>query len=207
MGVNREVQKIGVLGGTFDPVHNGHLIIAEEARLHLGLGQVIFVPAGQPWLKEHRNISCGQHRLAMIELAIASNPAFRASSVDLARAGPSYTVDTLTDLIKELDEEAIIYFMLGLDSLAEFPTWRQPEKIIAMCQLVGAKRPGCRAIDLKPLERSVPGISQRVNTLDNPLVDISSSEIRDRVAKGLPIAELVPDAVARYIMEKGLYLQ
>jgi len=201
------VHKIGVLGGTFDPVHNGHLIIAEEARLRLGLSQVIFVPAGEPWLKTHRNISPGEHRLAMIELAIAYNPAFRASSADLARPGLSYTVDTLTDLNRELGEEANLCFILGLDALAELPTWKEPEKIIAMCQLVGAKRPGCRDVDLKPLERGVPGISQRVTILDNPLIDISSSVVRDRVAKGLPIAELVPDAVARYIMEKGLYSQ
>lgn len=196
---------IGVLGGTFDPIHLGHLKIADEARRRLGLSQVLFVPAGEPWLKEHWNIAPGEHRLAMIELAIAPNPSFRASSVDLERPGPSYTVDTLTDLRRELGQEANLYFILGLDALQGFSSWREPVKIIEMCQLVGAKRPGCLAIDLESLERSVPGISRRITILDNPLIDIESTAIRERVARGLPITNLVPDAVARYIREKGLY--
>jgi len=196
---------IGVFGGTFDPIHIGHLLIAEEARLRLGLSQVIFVPAGEPWLKEHRIISSGEHRLEMIRLAIASNPFFRASTVDLERPGPSYTVDTLTDLRRELGEEANFYFILGLDALVEFSTWREPERIVQVCHLVAARRPEARDLDLESLERSVPGISHRVIILDNPLFDISSSEIRERVAKGLPITDLVPDAVARYIRERGLY--
>ena len=203
--MNRKVRKIGVLGGTFDPIHLGHLKIAEEATQRLGLSQVLFVPASEPWLKEHRNIAPGEHRLAMIELAIAPTTLFRASTVDLDRQGLSYTVDTLTDLRRELGEEANLYFILGLDALRGFSSWREPAKIIAMCQLVGAKRPGCLAIDLKSLERSVPGISRRITILDNPLIDIDSTAIRERVAQGLPITDLVPDAVARYIKEKGLY--
>lgn len=195
----------GVLGGTFDPIHIGHLIIAEEARLRLGLSQVIFVPAGEPWLKEHSTISPGEHRLEMIRLAIVPNLFFRASTVDLERPGPSYTVDTLTDLRRELGEEAQLYFILGLDALAELPTWREPERIIETCRLAAARRPEVRDLDLESLERSIPGISHRVSILDNPLINISSSEIRERVAAGLPITDLVPDAVARYIREKGLY--
>lgn len=196
---------IGVLGGTFDPIHIGHLIIAEEARLRLGLSQVIFVPAGEPWLKEHRIISSGEHRLEMIRLAIASNPFFRASTVDLERPGPSYTVDTLTDLRRELGEEAELYFILGLDALAELPTWREPERIVQVCHLVAARRSEARDLDLESLERSIPGISHRVIILDNPLIDMSSSEIRERVAAGLPITDLVSEAVARYITERRLY--
>lgn len=196
---------VGVLGGTFDPIHMGHLIIAEEARLRLGLSQVIFVPAGQPWLKGQLEISAGEHRLEMIRLAIAASPSFRASTVDLDRPGPSYTVDTLADLRLELGEEANFYFILGLDALAELPTWREPERILEMCQLVAVRRPECRDLDLDSLERSFPGISGRVIILDNPLIGISSSEIRERVAAGLPITNLVPDAVERYIREKGLY--
>jgi len=196
---------IGVFGGTFDPIHIGHLIIAEEARLRLGLSQLIFVPAGEPWLKEHRIISPGEHRLEMIQLAIATNPFFRASTVDLERPGPSYTVDTLTDLRRELGEEANFYFILGLDALAELPTWREPERIIETCHLAAARRPEARDLDLESLERSIPGISHRVIILDNALIDMSSSEIRQRVANGLPITDLVPDAVERYIREQGLY--
>ena len=196
---------IGVFGGTFDPIHIGHLLIAEEARLRLGLSQVIFVPAGEPWLKEHRIISPGEHRLEMIQLAIAFNAFFRASTVDLERPGPSYTVDTLTDLRRELGEEANFYFILGLDALAELPSWREPERIVQVCHLVAARRPEVKDLDLEALERSIPGISHRVIILDNPLIDMSSSEIRERVAAGLPITDLVPDAVARYIREQGLY--
>jgi nicotinate-nucleotide adenylyltransferase len=206
MGMIPKLQNIGVLGGTFDPVHNGHLIIAEEARIKLGLTRVIFVPAGEPWLKEHRDISPGEDRIAMIKIAIVSNPYFHASSVDLARAGPSYTVDTLTDLRCELGEEVNLHFILGLDAVAEILSWRKPEEIITMCRLVGAKRPGYRAIDLRHLERNIPGIALRFTMLNNPLIDISSSVIRERVARGLPITGLVPNTVELYIREKGLYL-
>ena len=196
---------VGVFGGTFDPIHNGHLVIAEEARLKLGLERVIFVPAGEPWLKGHRNIAPGAHRLEMIELAIAPNPHFSVSTVDLDRAGPSYTVHTLPDLRHELGGEVNFYFIIGEDALAGLPSWNEPEGVVEMCYLVAARRPGSEALDLESLERSIPGISSRIIILDNPLMDISSSEIRERVAKGLPITDLVPDAVARYIREQGLY--
>jgi len=196
---------IGVFGGTFDPIHSGHLIIAEEARLGLGLSQVIFVPAGEPWLKGAREISPAAHRLEIVKLAITSNPHFIVSTVDMDRGGPSYTEDTLTDLKRELGEAADFYFILGLDTLAQFAMWREPRRIVAMCHLVAAKRPEAREFDLESLEQSIPGISRRLTILDNPQVDISSSEIRRRVAKGLSIRNLVPDAVERYIREQGLY--
>jgi nicotinate-nucleotide adenylyltransferase len=197
---------IGVLGGTFDPVHVGHLIIAEEARIKLGLSQVVFVPAGQPWLKQDSDISSGEHRLEMIRLAIAPNAFFRASTVDLERPGPSYTVDTLADLKRELGQEGNLYFILGLDALAGLPTWKEPQKIVELCYLVAAKRAEAMDVDLDSLERSIPSISSRVIILDNPLIDISSSDIRQRVAEGKSIHEMVPEAVERYIREKRLYV-
>lgn len=197
--------KIGVLGGTFDPVHSGHLVIAEAARKKLGLSRVIFVTAGEPWLKGHRNIAPGEHRLAMTELAIAENPSFGATSIDIDRPGPSYTVDTLNDLKRELGADAELYYILGLDAMAGFSEWREPERIVAICRLVAARRPGCLTIDLKQLERDLPGISKQITVLNNPLSDISSSAIRERVASSLSITGLVPAAVERYIMEKGLY--
>jgi len=196
---------IGVLGGTFDPIHNGHLIIAEEARVKLGLERVIFVPAGKPWFKEHRNIAPGEHRLEMLRLAIVLKSHFSVSTVDLDRAGPSYTVHTLPDLRRELGREVDFYFILGVDALAGLPSWKEPEGVVEMCYLVAARRPGAGALDLEALERSMPGISSRIILLDNPLIDISSTDIRQRVAAGLPIADLAPDAVARYIREQGLY--
>lgn len=196
---------VGVLGGTFDPIHSGHLIIAEEARLGLGLSQVIFVPAGEPWLKGAREISSAVHRLEMVKLAIAANPRFTVSTVDLDRGGPSYTEDTLTDLRRELGEAADFYFILGMDALAQFAMWREPRRIVEMCHLVAARRPGARELDLESLEQSLPGISRRLIVLDNPEVDISSSEIRERVAEGKSIRDMVPEAVERYIAEHGLY--
>jgi len=197
---------IGVIGGTFDPVHLGHLIIAEEARLRLGLSQVVFVPAGQPWLKQDSDISSGEHRLEMIRLAIAPNAFFRASAVDLERPGPSYTVDTLAALKRELGQEANLYFILGMDALAGLPTWKEPQKIVELCHLVAAKRSEAKDLDLDSLQRSIPGISSRVIILDNPLIDISSSDIRHRVAEGKSIHEMVPEAVERSIRERRLYL-
>jgi len=196
---------IGVLGGTFDPIHNGHLIIAEEARLKLRLERVIFVPAGKPWFKGHRNIAPGEHRLEMIRLAIVPNPRFSVSTVDLERAGPSYTVHTLPDLKRELGGEPTFYFILGIDALAGLPLWKEPQGVVEMCYLVAARRPGVGGLDMEALERAMPGISSRIILLDNPLIDISSTDIRQRVAAGLPITNLVPDAVEQYITEKGLY--
>ena len=197
---------IGVLGGTFDPVHVGHLIIAEKARIRLGLSQVVFVPAGQPWLKQYSDISSGEHRLEMIRLAIAPNAFFRASTVDLERPGPSYTVDTLADLKRGLGQEGNLYFILGLDALAGLPTWKEPQKIVELCYLVAARRAEAMDVDMDSLDRSIPSISSRVIILDNPLIDISSSEIRQRVAEGKSIHAMVPDAVERYIREKRLYV-
>jgi len=197
---------IGVFGGTFDPIHIGHLIIAEEARLRLGLSNVIFVPTGESWLKQDREISPVAHRLEIVKRAIASNPHFAVSTVDMDRPGPSYTVDTLTDLRRELGEAADFYFILGLDAITEFAMWREPRRIIEMCYLVAARRPEASEFDSESLERSVPGISRRLIILDNPQIGISSSEIRERVAKGLSIRNLVPDAVERYIREQGLYV-
>lgn len=197
---------IGVLGGTFDPIHNGHLIIAEDARVKLGLERVLFVPAGEPWLKGHMSIASGAHRLEMVRLAIAANPHFIVSTVDLDRAGPSYTEDTLDDLRRDLGEGVNLYFIVGVDALAEFPTWRHPERIVQMCHLVAVKRPGSLDVNVEPLERSMPGIANRIISLDNPLIDISSTDVRQRVAAGQPITNLVPTAVERYIVEHTLYV-
>jgi nicotinate-nucleotide adenylyltransferase len=195
----------GVLGGTFDPIHNGHLAIADEAAVKLGLKRVLFVPAGDPWLKEQTNVTAAAHRLEMLKLVLADKPHFGVSTVDLERPGPSYTEDTLADLTSQLGDDAPMYFILGIDALAEFERWRNPERILQMCTLVAVRRPGALAVDMTSLEQRVPGISRRLVLLDNQLIDISSTDIRRRVASGLTITGLVPAAVERYITEQRLY--
>lgn len=196
---------IGVLGGTFDPVHVGHLAIASAAMDRLKLSQVLFVPAGVPWLKGHRGITPAELRVEMLELAIAPYPRFRLSRIEIDRPGHSYTTDTLEQLKRELAGDVDLYFIVGVDALSELHLWHQPQRIIELCHLVAARRPGSRTPDLESLEGSLPGVSQRVIILDNEPVDASSSGIRERVAGGLSIEGLVPDAVARYIEEHGLY--
>lgn len=197
---------IGVMGGTFDPIHLAHLAVAEEARARLNMAEILFVPAGQPWLKPDTYISPAEHRVNMLRLAIADKPYFKLSTVEIERAGPSYTVDTIAELKGELDAGDELFFILGWDSLSELPKWREPSRLVRMCRLVVAPRPGCSAPDLKSLEAAIPGLSQRVTIMDKPEIDISASEIRERVARSLSIRHLVPEPVDRYIKEHGLYI-
>lgn len=196
---------IGVMGGTFDPIHSGHLIIAEEARQRLGLIRIIFVPAGKPWLKAEREITLATHRVKMIEQAIAANHHFELSTVEVERPGPSYTVDTLATLQQKLGPNARLFFLLGWDSLADLPKWREPHRLVTMCHLVAFIRTGIDRPDLDVLEASVPGVAESVIFLDIIPIDISSSNIRERVAKKLSIHKLVPDDVEKYVLEQKLY--
>lgn len=198
---------IGVMGGTFDPIHNGHLIVAEEARTRLNLAAVLFVPAGQPWLKPASPIAAAEHRVEMVRLAIADKPYFKLSTMEIERAGASYTVDTIAELEGQLDAEDGLFLILGWDSLAELPKWKEPSRLIEMCHLVVVPRPGYPRPRLKSLERAIPGLSQRVMFMNKPEIDISASAIRDRVARGLSIRHLVPEPVNRYIKQHGLYTQ
>ena len=197
--------KIGVLGGTFDPIHNGHLAVAEEVRKRLNLDRVLFVPTGHPWMKIGREISSAEHRVGMMRLAIADKPYYSLSTIEIEREGPSYTFDTLAELWARLEAGDELYFIVGWDSLAELPQWKEAARIIRLCKLVAVPRPGYPHPDLELLEASIPGLSERVIILDKPEVDISASEIRERVAKGLSISGLVTEAVERYIREEGLY--
>jgi len=199
--------KIGVLGGTFDPIHLGHLIVAEDLRQKLGLGEVLFVPAGRPWLKlkEEKPISPAEHRLAMVRLAVASNPYFKVATMEIDRPGLSYSIDTVLELKAKLGAKSEIYFIVGPDALAELPKWKDPARLVEICQVVGIGRPGYAKADLRKLERSIPGVSQRIMLVDVPQIDISATEIRKRVARGLSIRYLVPEAVEKYIQEHELY--
>jgi nicotinate-nucleotide adenylyltransferase len=200
--------KIGVLGGTFDPIHTGHLIVAEDVREKLGLGEVLFIPAGRPWLKlkEKKPVTPARHRLAMVELAIASNPNFKVSTMEIDRPGLSYSIDTVMELKAMLGAKVQIYFIVGPDALAEFPLWKDPGRLVKVCQVVGIGRPRHTQVDLRKLERSIPGASRHIMLLDVPRIDISSTEVRKRVAQGLSIRYLVPEAVEKYIQEHKLYV-
>jgi len=197
---------VGILGGTFDPIHLAHLAVAGEARARLDMIEILFVPAGQPWLKTDTCISPAEHRVNMVRLAIADKSYFKLSTVEIERAGPSYTVDTIAELKSQLDAGDELFFILGWDSLAELPQWREPSRLIEMCQLVVAPRPGYSIPDLESLEEAIPGLSQRVIVLDKPQIDISASAIRERVARGLSIHHLVPEPVERYIRQHRLYI-
>jgi len=196
---------IGILGGTFDPVHIGHLAVADEAASRLGLAEVLFVPAGKPWLKADAKILPAEHRLKMVKLAIADKPRFKLSTIEVEREGSTYTVDTIAELRRQFGAGDELFFIIGWDNLADLPRWRQPERLSSMCRLVAVPRVGYPVPDLGSLEAVIPGLSQRVIMLDKPEIDISASVIRERVRRGLSISRLVPEAVARYIKEQGLY--
>jgi len=197
---------IGILGGTFDPIQLAHLAVAEEVRARLDLAEIIFVPTGQPWLKANSPVAVAEHRVQMVRLAIADKPYFKLSTVEIDRAGPSYSVDTIAELQGQLGAGDELFFILGWDSLAELPLWHEPSRLIQMCRLVAVPRPGYSVPDLKKLEAKIPGLSQRVILMDKPEIDISATEIRNRVARGLSIHHLVPEPVERYIKQHSLYV-
>ena len=197
--------RVGVLGGTFDPIHIAHLILAEEARLCLDLEEVVFVVAGSPWMKANDAISSAGLRLQMVRLAVASNPFFRVSEVEVDRPGPSYTVDTLEALHQEWGQEAEVFFLLGVDALVDLPRWKEPARVLELCRPVVFARPGRDLSALDDVEAQVPGLKNRVRILDGLILDISSTGIRRRVAQGKSIRYLVPAQVERFIAERGLY--
>ncbi|OGO30378.1 MAG: nicotinate (nicotinamide) nucleotide adenylyltransferase [Chloroflexi bacterium RBG_16_56_11] len=204
-GDGREGVKHGVLGGTFDPVHLGHIKMAEEARVALGLRGVILVPAGQPMTRTQRGLTPAAQRLEMLRLALAANPHLVVSTIEIDRPGPSYTVETIDALRRQFGSGDELYFILGWDSLAQIAQWREPSRIIEMCSLAAIPRPGYTRPDLDKLEADVPGIKRRVIFLEEPRLDISAMEIREKVSRGEAIDHLVPGPVAEYIKKHKLY--
>ena len=191
--------RLGVMGGTFDPIHHGHLVAAEEARHALRLDRVLFVPAGAPWQKSDSTISSSSDRLEMVELAIGDNTAFEASRLEIDRAGPTYTIDTLRTF-REQRPGAELFFVTGADATLEILSWKQPDEALGLATFVAVTRPG---YDLARLG-SLPELD-RVVVLEIPALAISSTDIRRRVFEGRPIRYLVPNAVASYIEQRGLY--
>ena len=197
--------RIGLLGGTFDPLHAGHIFIAEEARIRLSLERVLFIPAGNPWLKVDHHITPAEIRVEMVRLAIAKHAHFMLCTVEVERGGPTYTIDTLDELRDNLGEHEY-YLILGRDSFTDLPLWKEAERLVKMCRLVVVPRVGTNLPELSDVAERIEGLSrENVVTLDSPMIGISSSGIRERVSRGLPIDYLVPGEVEKYIIAHGLY--
>ena len=197
--------RIGIFGGTFDPPHLGHLILAEEARYQLKLDKLLFVLTPIPPHKLNRTVTPLTDRLAMLEAAIAGNPAFEISRVEVDRPGPHYTLDTMRLLRKEYPKDTLIYLMGG-DSLRDLPSiWHKPDEFVAACDFIGVMRRPQDEIDLIALEDSIPGISKKIEMMNAPLLEIASRQIRHRVAEGRPYSYYLPAAVCQIIREKKLY--
>ena len=200
----QEKKKIGILGGTFDPVHLGHIMIAEEVRQSLDLSEVLIIPAGQPQTKRPESVTQARQRLEMLKLAVEGKPELKISNIEIERKGPTFTVDTLVEL-KNQYKGYELYFILGWDSLEQLPTWHEPSRIINLCYLVAVPRPGVKKPSLKVLEGVLPGITEKVIFMDKPRIDISATEIREKAARGESISHLVQETVEMYIKKNKLY--
>ena len=191
-------QRVGIMGGTFDPIHHGHLVAASEVANRFGLDEVVFVPTGEPWQKTHRKVSPAEHRYLMAVIATASNPHFWVSRADIARGGPTYSVDTIRD-IGELRPGAELFFITGADALAQILSWKHAEEALQIARFIGVTRPGYELSDAHlPVDT--------VTLVDVPAMAISSSDVRERVSSGHPVWYLVPDGVVQYINKHRLYL-
>ena len=193
-------RRVGVMGGTFDPIHHGHLVAASEVQAWFDLDEVVFVPTGAPWQKADREVSPAEDRYLMTVIATAANPRFRVSRVDIDRQGPTYTIDTLRDLHAQLPD-AELYFITGADALADIFTWRGVEDLFELARFVGCTRPGYE-MDKATLD-AIP--SDRVTMIEIPALAISSTDCRDRTRRGQPVWYLVPDGVVQYIAKHELY--
>ncbi|MGH3700477.1 MAG: nicotinate-nucleotide adenylyltransferase [Pseudonocardiaceae bacterium] len=189
--------RLGVMGGTFDPIHHGHLVAASEVQARFELDEVVFVPTGIPWQKEGRAVSPAEDRYLMTVIATASNPRFSTSRVDIDRQTPTFTVDTLTDLRTQFPDQEM-FFITGADALAQILSWKRVEELFDLAHLVGVTRPGFH-LDGQHLP------DRAVSLVEVPAMAISSTECRQRVAVGLPVWYLVPDGVVQYISKRGLY--
>ena len=190
-------RRLGVMGGTFDPIHHGHLVAASEVAARFHLDEVVFVPAGMPWQKTHKRVSPAEDRYLMTVIATVGNPQFSVSRIDIDRGGRTYTIDTLREL-RELDPDTDLFFITGADALSQILSWRNTEELFSLAHFIGVTRPGHALTD--------PGLPHGgVSLVEVPALAISSTDCRARVERGDPIWYLVPDGIVRYIMKRGLY--
>ena len=194
-------RRLGVMGGTFDPIHYGHLVTAEEALVQFALDSVVFVPTGRPWMKQDRVVSPAEDRYLMTVIATASNPRFHVSRIEIDRDGPTYTVDTLRTLAERYPD-AELYFVTGADAMLEILEWKDPGEVLSSAHFIAATRPG---YDLARFESMELARKTSVSRMSIPALAISSTDIRDRVLDGRPIRYLVPEGVKSYIEKAELY--
>jgi len=204
--MQHDVKRIGISGGTFDPIHNGHLIIAEEIREAMNLDKVLFIPTGTPPHKDALNVTDMEHRYNMVMKAVCTNKHFEVSRIDMERAGYTYTEDTLTDLKKIYGEDTKLYFIIGADIIYDLVKWHNFRNVFALCEFAACMRPGYdRDSFLRKIDELQRLYGAVIHICDVPLVDISSTMIRDRLRKHKSIKYLVPESVEEYIYENGLY--
>jgi nicotinate-nucleotide adenylyltransferase len=194
--------RLGVMGGTFDPIHYGHLVTAEEALVQFNLDSVLFVPTGRPWMKEHGVVSPAEDRYLMTVIATASNPLFRVSRMEVDRDGPTYTVETLRSLKQEYGAGADLFFITGADAIVEILAWKEPADLFGLAHFIAATRPG---YDIAGFEAHEPTSRPEITVMNIPALAISSTDIRARVAAGRPIRYLVPEGVKSYVEKAGIY--
>lgn len=199
-------QRIGIYGGTFDPIHIGHLAIAEEAGHALDLAEVLFVPAARQPLKGEAQGASAAQRLVMTRLACVGNPRFRVSDIELRRPPPSYTIDTLLALRAEVGPAASLVFILGADAARDLPRWHRAAEIMGLARLAIVGRPGVE-LSMERLEAALPGVAARCDLIDGPRLEVSSSDLRERLASGRPARYQIPDPVLAYIAEQRLYTE
>ena len=190
------------MGGTFDPIHYGHLVTAEAALWKFALDEVVFVPTGHPWMKEHKEVSPAEDRYLMTVIATASNPRFSVSRIEVERDGPTYAVDTLQELRRQAEEELELFFITGADAILEIFQWKDPDEVLSMAHFIAATRPG---YDITRLQEAAPTSPPHISVMDIPALSISSTDVRRRVRDGEPIRYLVPEGVHAYIHKMGLY--
>jgi nicotinate-nucleotide adenylyltransferase len=195
-------RRLGVMGGTFDPIHYGHLVTAEEALVQFDLDEVLFVPTGQPWMKEHEKVSPAEDRYLMTVIATASNPRFRVSRMEVDRHGPTYAVETLRALKDELGDDVALFFITGADAVLEIFQWKQPQELFDLAHFIAATRPG---FDIAAFEAHAETRHPGITVMNIPALAISSTDVRKRVQEGRPIRYLVPEGVNSYVQKAGLY--
>jgi len=203
--MEQKKRKIGIMGGTFDPIHIGHLVTAEAVRNEYGLDQVLFIPASSPPHKQTMDVTPAIHRYIMTVMATYSNPYFYVSTIEMERPGPSFTVDTILALMEQFGDQTELFFIMGADAVQELPTWNNVDRLLELCPIIAAARPGCSS--------AIDGIIQyfgavgqnRIHRLVTPELEISSTDIRERVRTGHSVKYIVPDSVESYILKEGLY--